>query len=187
MPSEATKGGVLLYVLDELNCKPRNDLNIYHAKQVASIFVEIINKNKANDINGVIYRHPSMCPYNFNENYLRQLMHKIAQDSNKNIFIAGDFNFNLINTNNHQETNDFFDIFMSNFLLPTILLPTKINNGPDTLIDNIFSNQYNPDIISGNLTIEISDHLPSFCIFPKSNQKPFTKKTQHLQEKQEKF
>ena len=65
---------------------------------------------------------------------------------------------------------------MCNFLLPTILLPTKINNGPDTLIDNIFTNQYNPDIISGNLTLSISNHLQSFCIFPKSNQNHLPKK-----------
>ena len=39
----------------------------------------------------------------------------------------------------------------SNFLLPTITLPTKINTLNDTLIDNIFNNQYNPDMISGNI------------------------------------
>ena len=65
----------------------------------------------------------------------------------------------------------------SNFLLPTILLPTKINTSNDTLIDNIFTNQFNPDIISGNLTFNISDgHLPSFTIFPKSNQQHLPKK-----------
>ena len=29
----------------------------------------------------------------------------------------------------------------------------------DTLIDNIFTNQLNPDILSGNLTVGISDHI----------------------------
>ena len=159
-----------------MNYKPRNDLNIYKSKELESLFIEVINKNKGNDIIGVIYRHPSMCPDDFNENYLRQLTHKLSQDQTKNINIVGDFNFNLINSKNNQETTDFFDILMSNFLLPTILLPTKIYNGPDTLIDNIFSNQYNPDIISGNLTISISDHLPSFCIFPKPNQNHLPKK-----------
>ena len=176
IPTESTKGGVLLYVSNELNFKPRNDLNIYQSKGLESLFIEVINKNKVNDIIGVIYRHPSMCPDDFNENHLRQLMHKLSQENAKNIYIAGDFNFNLINSINNQETSDFFDLLMSNFLLPTILLPTKINNGPDTLIDNIFSNRYSPDIISGNLTISISDHLPSFCIFPKHNQNHLPKK-----------
>ena len=51
----------------------------------------------------------------------------------------------------------------SNLLTPLIIIPTKINSTNDTLIDNIFSNQYNPDTRSGNLTLNISDgHLPSY-------------------------
>ena len=36
----------------------------------------------------------------------------------------------------------------------------------NTLIDNIFSNVIEPDIISGNLTASISDHLPQFAVIP---------------------
>ena len=64
----------------------------------------------------------------------------------------------------------------SNLHLPTISLPTKINKKLDTFIDNIFTNKFNPDIISGNLTVEISDHLSSFAIFPKDNQNHLPKK-----------
>ena len=81
-PTEATKGGVLLYISNELNFKPRTDLNIYQAKGVESIFVEIINKYKVNDIIGVIYRHPSMCEEDFNENLLRNLVHKLSNEKN---------------------------------------------------------------------------------------------------------
>ena len=35
-----------------------------------------------------------------------------------------------------------------------------------TLINNMFSNVIDPDIISGNLTPTISDHLPQFAIIP---------------------
>ena len=34
----------------------------------------------------------------------------------------------------------------------------------NTLIDNIFSSAIDPDIISGNLTATISDHLPQLAI-----------------------
>ena len=64
--TEAGKGGVMIYVSDELNCKPRNDLNIYQSKGTESIFVELINKNKANDIFFFI------CVY-----YLQTITHKI--------------------------------------------------------------------------------------------------------------
>ena len=58
----------------------------------------------------------------------------------------------------------------ANLLLPLITLPTKINTINDTLIDNIITNHYNPEFKTGNLTVEISDHLPSFMIVPLSNQ-----------------
>ena len=53
-PTEASKGGVLLYVANGLNFKPRNDLKIYKAKGLESAFIEIINPGEANSIIGVI-------------------------------------------------------------------------------------------------------------------------------------
>ena len=54
----------------------------------------------------------------------------------------------------------------SNSLIPLILQPIRITSHSNTLIDNIFSNVIDPDIISGNLTVTISDHLPQFSIIP---------------------
>ena len=54
----------------------------------------------------------------------------------------------------------------SNSFIPLILQPTRITSHSNTLIDNIFSNVIEPDIISGNLTATISDHLPQFAIIP---------------------
>ena len=64
------------------------------------------------------------------------------------------------------------DIFTSEYFTPTITLPTKLNSsGIDNLIDNIYTNIFNLDTISGNITFNVSNgHLPSFTIFPKSNQ-----------------
>ena len=95
----------------------------------------------------------------------------------KKVYIAGDFNFDLLNTDTHSDTFDFFDTMMSNFLLPVITIPTKINRGNHTLIDNIFTNNLNPDTKSGNFEINLSDgHLPSFIITPKQNQNHLPKK-----------
>ena len=177
MPTEATKGGVLMYIRTGLNFKPRNDLQIYKPKLLESIFIEIINERDTNDIVGVIYRHPSMSESDFIDNELKSITEKLSND-NKKVFIAGDFNFDLLNTANHDETYEFFDTRMSNFLLPVITLPTKINRGENTLIiDSIFTNQLNPETISGNLELDLSDgHLPSFLIIPKNNQNHLPKK-----------
>ena len=52
-----------------------------------------------------------------------------------------------------------------NSFIPLILQPTRVTSHFDTLIDNIFSN-IDPDIISGNLAVTISEHLPQFAIIP---------------------
>ena len=65
----------------------------------------------------------------------------------------------------------------SSQLLPTILLPTKLNRQHDTLLDNIFTNQFNHDMSSGNFTLQISDHLASFLMVPNENQQFLPKKT----------
>lgn len=175
-PTKANKGGVLLYVSDELNPKPRNDLKIYKNKLLESAFIELINPRKSNDIIGVIYRHPSMDQNEFNDDYLKPLLDKISNEKNKNVYIAGDFNFDLLNSSTHDETSNFFNLMTSNYLLPLITLPTRINSINDTLIDNIFTNQYHPDVVTGNITTGLSDHLPSFMIIPKTNQNHLPKK-----------
>ena len=111
---------------------------------------------------------------NFIDDYIKPLLDKM-QAENKKLFLSGDFNFDLLNLENN-ETSHFFETMMSCQLMPSIILPTKINAKKDTVIDNIFTDQINPDMKSGNLTITISDHLPSFLIMPKDNQNHIPKK-----------
>ena len=42
-PTEAKKGGVLIYVKEGINFKPRPDLNMYRQKELESQFIEVIN------------------------------------------------------------------------------------------------------------------------------------------------
>ena len=51
-----------------------------------------------------------------------------------------------------------FSLTSNSFLL-LILKPNRITSHSNTLFDNIFSNVIDPNIISGNLTVTISDHL----------------------------
>ena len=55
---------------------------------------------------------------------------------------------------------------MSQFnLQPTINKPTRIvKNQQPSLIDNIFVNSLDKDIITGNLVSKITDHMPNFMI-----------------------
>ena len=86
-----------------------------------------------------------MAPSIFNDEYLKNFTVKLANE-NKNCFITGDFNFNLIKSKNYTNTFEYLEVMTTNFLLPTITIPTKINSEKNTLIDNIFSSEINPEL-----------------------------------------
>ena len=130
-----------------------------------STFIEIVNPRKSNIIVRVIYRHPSMDLADFNYNYSNKLLENTSKEQ-KSIFLFGDFNVNLLNYNEHNETNEFLGSLASNSFIPLTLQSTRITSHSNTLIDNIFSNVIDPDIISDNLTATISDNLPQFAIIP---------------------
>ena len=97
-------------------------------------------------------------------NYLTQTFEIVSKE--QKLPLLGNFNINLLNYNDHQLTNDFLDSLASNSFIPYILHPTRITNHSKTLTDNIFSNFISPDIISGNITATISEHLPQFSFVP---------------------
>ena len=133
-PTETSAGGTLLYIANHLSYKCRNDLNIYKKIELESTFIEIVNPRKSNIIVGVIYRHPSMDLNDFNCNYLSKLLENISKEQ-KSVFLLGDFNVNLLNYNEHNQTNEFLDFLASNSFIP-LILPTRITSHSNTLIDN---------------------------------------------------
>ena len=88
------------------------------------------------------------------------------KDENRSFFLVTLIYINLLNYNDHQSTNDFLDSLASNSFVLCILYPARITSHSKTFIDNIFSN-YNPhEIITGNITATICDHLPQFSFLP---------------------
>ena len=86
----------------------------------------------------------------FKNNYLSQIFEILSKEQ-KQIFLLGEFNINLLNYNHHQPTNDFLDSLASNSFFAYILHPNRIPSYSKTLIDNIFSNFISPEIISDNI------------------------------------
>ena len=101
----------------------------------------------------------------FNCSYLNKLLEYTSKEQ-KSVFLLGDFIVNPLNYNEHDQTIEFLDSVASNSFMTLILQPTRITSHSNTLIDNIFSNVIDPDIISGNLTATISDHQPQFSVIP---------------------
>ena len=132
-----------------------NDLNIFIQNELESTFIEIVNPKRSNIIVRVIYRYPSMDLTELNCNYLNKLLENISKEQ-KSIFLLGDFNVNLLNYNEHNQTNEFLDSLAPTSFIPLILQPTRITRDSNTLIDTIFLNVIDPDII----------YLPQVAIIP---------------------
>ena len=72
------------------------------------------------------------------------------------VYVAGDFNINLLAVNDTQLNSDYFDSILAAGYLPTITLPTRLSQN-STLIDNILTNNLK-DFTAVVLGDHISDH-----------------------------
>ena len=52
-PAESSAGGALTYIFPSLSYKPRKDLHAYCAKELESVFIELLICNKKNHLVGV--------------------------------------------------------------------------------------------------------------------------------------
>ena len=100
----------------------------------------------------------------FNDVFLQNILEKLSYE-NKEIIIMGDFNIDILKYDTNSDSATFLDNMYENFLLPYIISPTRVTPRSQTLIDNIFSNIIEEDIISGNITTTISDHYIQFVLF----------------------
>ena len=80
------------------------------------------------------------------------------------IFLTGDFNVDLLKVDTNKDFAEYLDILSSYDFLPHIILPTRTTDISSTVIDNIFFNSIEYNIVSGNLTSSISDHFPQFLL-----------------------
>ena len=82
------------------------------------------------------------------------------------VVLLGDFNADLLKYEHDEEVADFLDAMYSKLLLPNISSLTGITSTSSTLTDNIFTNDYNNTITSGNLVTTLSYHLTQILIIP---------------------
>ena len=150
-------GGVAFYIHEHLNFKIRSDISF---KECETLFIEIENIKDKNIIVGLIYRPPNSHVDLFYEDI--EHFFDILSQENKQLYLMGDFDIDLLSENNNHDV--FLNLVYSNACYPHINKPTRIDSHSSTLIDNIFSNIFDKDIIAGLLYSEVSDHLPIFVI-----------------------
>ena len=120
-------GGYGLYIKDNLDYIPRTDLDI-RTKNGNSEFemkwVEIIEGKSRNKIIGIIYRHPNNKDIDINV-ALSKILQSITKE-NKEIIIAGDFNYDLLSYSKNERINDFVETMYENLCQPCIIQPTRV-------------------------------------------------------------
>ena len=162
-PTETSHGGTGFYLKDYIDYVERTDLDFSSVGDFETSFIEIKFPKKKNLIIGCIYRHPTskISIQEFNQCFLEPLLQKINSE-NKQCVLMGDFNIDLLKCETHDNTNAFLNNLSSSFFSPYIIQPTRLAS--KTLIDNIFFNSLEYHTYSGNLLMEIADHLIQFLI-----------------------
>ena len=110
---------------------------------------------------GCVYKHPFMGIDLFNNQYLSPVL-KFIEDEGKSLTLLGDFNIDLLTCDSKASHANFHDIPGAHQMLLSITLPNRITYTSSSIIDNIFIYPTDSNILSGNLTVPISDHLPQF-------------------------
>ena len=164
-PIETTHGGTGFYVSKSLIYKRRDDLNLITPApgNFESLFLEINLPGRKKLIVGCIYRHPTskISIDQFTNEHLEPVLQRISNE-NKICALMGDFNIDLLKIETVNSVSNFFNYLSSNFFAPYILQPSRPIS--KSLIDNIFLNTIDYNSFSGNLTIQLSDHLFQFTI-----------------------
>ena len=157
--SNSSKGGTAIYASKNFDMIDRLEINS-NSPEYESTWIEIKNKRSKNIVIASIYRHPHNNFKDFFE-YLEKCLNVIAQE-NKELYICGDFNFDLLKIDSDHVTQHFFNLLCSFGLLPHVLQPSRVTDNTATVIDNIFSNNIPDNIVSGNILLTLSEHFSQF-------------------------
>ena len=88
-----------------------------------STWIEISNKHSKNIICGCIYRHPSTDTSDFLSS-LEFILKKLS-DENKEIYLCGDYNIDLLKINENNNNLKFYNLLASFGYLPSIITPRE--------------------------------------------------------------
>ena len=139
-------GGVSLYLDENITYHMRKDLE-YFDSEMESIVVEInkeVFKTNSNVIIVLIYRIPDTSVEIFNDRIADIL--NTTEEEQKIFYFMGDLNIDLFKTEEHRQTSNFLDIMYSHSLFPLITKPTRETGNSATLIDHIFTNNFETNV-----------------------------------------
>ena len=156
-------GGVALFIVDSIKFNVRTDITQTEEESntCESLFIDFVDNNVKFTV-GVVYKKPSCNLEIFFEFYNKLLA--LISCQQRNIFILGDFNINLLVNSLEPDGRNFLNLNSLFGLFPLIKTPTRITMTSSTLIDNIFTNVLDAQFDCGCFSVDITDHLPVFVL-----------------------
>ena len=130
----------------------------YH---IECIFIKIAIRGHTY-FTGLVNRPPNSNITEFS-NTMHFILNKVAS---KPCYIMGNYNLNLLKHEIHHPTRKLLDIMYANYSIPLINCPTGITRESSTIIDNVFSSNYNVNDhqVNGIFKTDIKDHYIIFHI-----------------------
>ena len=172
-------GGLGIYIRKDLSCCINYNFSVDN-NDCESLFIEILNKSpnnkhqpRKNIIVGVICRHPRQS-YSAFQDKLCNIIHELNRSSS--FFLVGDYNIDLSKINSDVKVKNYLGDLYSAGCYSLINVPTRISPTCTSTLDHIYTNSINKTRLSGVLTFDLSDHLPTFCILQTAG-KPNKKET----------
>ena len=107
---------------------------------------------------GAMYRHSHQNITLFQKK-MKHALHNL--NKSKGIYyIVGDFNINLLNSNNNTVIKSYSNMIYSQGCLPIITQPTRITENSSTLIDHVYTKNTTKEMNSFILLHDLIDHMP---------------------------
>ena len=156
-------GGLVTYIHNTFSFERLSD-DIYNQNSTVyeSMFLKIYKKSSkfTKYIIGNIYRRPSSTLDELAQ-YIDEFttVTQNLQEQHIKYYLCGDYNINLLKIDSLLHYNRFFENITTLRLFPQITRPTRLSGESNTLIDNIFTNDFCKPHLSGNFVTPISDHL----------------------------
>jgi len=179
-------GGVGFYIKDHFQFNILKNLSTFEINIFESLTIEVLMGKNKKIILSSIYRSPTPPNHLTNSqqmdqfvSYLDQLLTNLSCVSNP-VYLLLDSNINAL-TYDPIIPNPYFSSLNENCFIQCIRKATRIQNNSASLIDHILTKftVSSPKIISGVLTLDISDHFMTFIQTPtpsKAKKQPFDKR-----------
>ena len=159
-------GGLIIYLQENFTYSKKT---MYESSsRWEGLFIDIFHENlKSKVILGNVYRPPRRNNCNNEIDLFIQEFKPVVNKLNKEkavVILPGDYNLNLLEINERDKIQEYYDLLVSNSMYPRITLPTRFSRRSCSLIDQIFCkfSKTTQISVSGILFGTLSDHFGCF-------------------------